>query len=99
MLSISKTLFLLKLNLPRFYFQQDVVEKKSGKAPTTSHLKRVSELEELAQEQDIALTALMDRVKAANADIRKQKQTIDNIRRQAEKERNKYDDQNSGRTS
>nr|XP_039270892.1 centrosomal protein of 290 kDa-like isoform X2 [Styela clava] len=71
----------------------DAVAKKSSKAPTSSQLARLSELEELVQEQDVALTALMERVKAANADIRKHKETIESVRRHAERERSKIFDE------
>ena len=49
----------------------------------------MTELEDMVREQDAALAALMDRVRAANADVSKQKQIVASSRKQYDMERSK----------
>ena len=56
---------------------------------SSREVSHMSELQDMVKEQDAAMTALMDRVRAANADVNKQKQLIASSRRQHEVERNK----------
>ncbi|XP_076803761.1 centrosomal protein of 290 kDa-like isoform X2 [Clavelina lepadiformis] len=58
-------------------------------APTAQQLQHLDELEGMVKEQDAAMAALMDRVRAANADVTKQKRTIAENRRDYEEEKRK----------
>lgn len=64
--------------------------QKPSMAPTAHQLSRMSELDEMVREQDSAMSTLMDRIRAANADVVKQKQLVAETRRHAEKERSRY---------
>nr|CAB3229962.1 centrosomal protein of 290 kDa [Phallusia mammillata] len=77
-------------------FKQDAVSAVSRNhsgAPTGVDLRHVNELEDMVKEQDAAMSALMDRIRAANADVTKQKRIIVEVRRNAEAEKKKTHDE------